>query len=372
MRRVAPALLLLAACGSSDTTSLTDAGDDAHVGDGAALDAPSPLAVDFTVAGCPNLDPAVPRCTGRAPLTLEFVAVTTPGVTRYIWRLNDGPDPTNAATVTHTYETPGTYAVSLTGVEATGNWTTQQRLGFVVIEPSRTGESCDKDQQCAAEMCMCSSSRPCTAGPSAGLCTAECTTAPCAEGEVCADLGVAVPTAGRAEPWQMQLCLRACTTDQDCPAPLLCRSLPGPQGGPWIKGCFSRVPSDIGSPCRDARGVRRNELCATGLCADLGALGLCSSDCTTKACPSDSDCAAFGDGRRLCIVPCSLSFSCSADPLLACTAPATSLLGYQLPNNSSPNGITHCAPKPCSADEDCAPAGACQLAGGMGSCTLRN
>lgn len=373
MRRAVLVCLLLASC-SEGLSAVSDASMDAPTAglDDAAAGTSNPLAVDFTVAGCPNLDPNVPRCTGKAPLTLEFVAVTTPNVTRYIWKLNDGLEPGNAATVSHTYQTPGTYSVTLTGVDAAGNLTTKPHAGFVVVEASTTGEPCDRDKQCAAGTCMCSSSRPCAVGPSAGLCAAECTTNTCASGEVCADLGVAVASSGRAEPWQTQLCLRACATDRDCPAPLHCRSLPGISGGPWVKGCFSDVPADMASPCRDAHGVRRNELCATGLCADLGALGLCSADCAQTSCPVGSDCAVFGDGRQLCLVPCSLSFGCATDPLMSCVAPGTALLGYQLKNNAATNGTTHCAPKACASDKDCAPTGSCQLAGANGRCVQRN
>jgi hypothetical protein len=243
------------------------------------------------------------------------------------------------------------------------------------VLPNALGQPCQDEQQCESDLfCLCSGANPCTTGPLGGMCTSLCQKSSCPAGDVCANLATASSNSDRPEPWQAQVCLPTCLSDADCSAGLTCRTLPGwPNATAWVHGCFADVPADLGGPCLSATGVRRNDRCVTGLCADLGALGLCSHDCTSASCPVGSDCAVFGDGRALCLVPCSSSFLCNQDPLLTCVAPGQSLLGYQLKTTpSGAGGGAYCAPKPCGNDGDCSPAGLCRKDSGGGHCVARS
>ena len=365
----------MVACGGR-SSPVTDAGPD-----GAPLDTapaadtgPLPLAVDFTVEDCPRYDSAEPSCTGVAPFTVRFVPVVTTTISKYLWNFGDGTSDDTADTPSHTFSTPGSFDVTLVGVGSTGGVAPKTRAGFIIVLANGLGEPCQADQQCVLGLsCLCSTASPCTTGPLGGMCVSLCQQGGCAVGAVCANLEAAAATSGRAEPWQTQVCLPSCFSDADCAAGLRCRTLPGwPDSTSWVHGCFADVPADLGGPCLDATGVLRNDLCLTGWCADLGALGLCSRDCTSATCPTGSDCAAFGDGRELCLVPCSASFLCGQDPLLTCVAPSSSLLGYQLKNPPTGTaGVPYCAPKPCANNTYCEPAGLCRDDPGVSHCVAR-
>jgi PKD repeat protein len=375
-RRVLLSLLLLASC-HSIPSPVVDAGPDSAPPD-VALPAdvgPLPLAVDFTVANCPRLDPSVPSCSGTAPFTVQFVPITTTTVSQYRWRFGDGTPDDPSAAPSHTFSTPGPFDVTLWGFGSTGIVVTKTHAGFIIVLADGIGAPCQTDQQCAPDLsCLCSAANPCTTGPIGGMCTSLCQKSDCPVGAVCTNLATAAANSGHAEPWQSQLCLPSCSSDADCTAGLRCRPLPGwPNGTLWVHGCFADVPADLGGPCSDATGVRRNDLCVTGLCADLGALGLCSRNCTNALCPAGSDCAVFGDGRELCLVACSSSFLCDQDPLLACVAPGPSLLGFELTTPPSTGaGGAYCAPKPCASNTDCGAAGLCRADSGGGHCVARS
>jgi hypothetical protein len=107
------------------------------------------------------------------------------------------------------------------------------------------------------------------------------------------------------------------------------------------------------------------------MCADLGALGMCTMDCQFSSCPQGSDCATLGDGRKLCLLRCS-GKSCDQDPLLTCTVPSSGDLGYQAPSGNVSQGATYCAPAPCtSSDDRCQPTGTCVTTTGVGHCVRR-
>jgi len=129
---------------------------------------------------------------------------------------------------------------------------------------------------------------------------------------------------------------------------------------------------EVGEPCADANGTLRDDLCVAGLCADLGALGLCSEDCQLDPCPLGSDCAVLGDGRKLCLRSCA-GFACGGDSLLSCAHPGRpGDLGYQLASGAASDPESgYCAPKPCNSDEACLPAGVCaSKTGNDGHCIL--
>jgi PKD repeat protein len=52
--------------------------------------------------------------SGNAPLPVTFTDASTPGGTAYAWDFGVGEGTGTGATVSHTYNTPGTYTVSLT------------------------------------------------------------------------------------------------------------------------------------------------------------------------------------------------------------------------------------------------------------------
>ena len=374
-RRVLP-LFLLASCGGR-ASPVADARPDGAAPDTAppADAGPLPLAVDFTVVGCPEPDPTVPSCSGAAPFTVQFAPIATTTISQYRWNFGDGTADDPSATPSHTFSAPGSFSVTLVGVGWTGGVASRTRTDFIIVLPNGLGDNCQADQQCALNLqCVCSAANPCTTGPLGGICTSLCQKGDCPVGSVCANLGTAAANSSRVEPWQSQLCLPSCRSDADCTAGLRCRALPGwPNNTSWVYGCFADVPADLGGSCLSATGVRRSDLCVTGFCADLGALGLCSRDCTSALCPEGSDCAVFGDGRELCLVPCSSTFSCDKDPLLTCVAPGQSPLGYQLKTPPSDgDGGPYCAPKPCASNTDCDPAGICREDSGGKHCVARS
>jgi PKD repeat protein len=317
---------------------------------------PTPLAVDFTASACPLFEEG-PRCTGHAPLTLEFVPLATASVTKFLWTFGDGTAKSSARVPVHTYAFPGTYDVLLVGSGVAGS-AQQFRPGFVVVTANQVGEPCDVDQQCDTRLrCICGSEAKCTAAFARGLCAMSCGAAECRTGETCADLSLAAASAPR-QPWQEALCLRACQTDAECGPGLLCRDLPATTPpGTWTRGCFPGAPEAPGRSCRSASGQLRNDACITGQCVDLGANGLCSLDCSKSPCPPGTTCAELTDGRRVCLQRCSPEVTCDRDPLLACTAPNQGPLGFTV--MGGPPGATYCAPKICSNHEDCGPAGTC-------------
>ena len=173
------------------------------------------------------------------------------------------------------------------------------------------------------------------------------------------DAGAAAPTVD-ADP----LCLAACTATATAPGGLVCRALPGQAGpGSWASVCVPPHLRRIGDSCRDARGQLDDHVCATGLCADLGAIGLCSASCAAgAACPSGSACATFGDGRALCVATCSTTALCMNDPLLDCeTGKGGGALGF-LTSPPAPTA-TFCTPRTCTSQADCSPSGTCKPLG---------
>src|SRR5262249_34525097 len=155
-----------------------------------------------------------------------------------------------------------------------------------------------------------------------------CAAGACPEGGVCTDLSLGAPL-GSMDAWRAPLCLRGCERDDQCPLGQRCRLVPMPgepaplplaPRGPssWTHACFGAFPNDLGASCRSGSGELRNELCLGGHCADLGALGVCSVDCSVGACPEGTACASFNDGRKLCLRPCGAANACRDDPLLAC------------------------------------------------------
>ena len=371
-RRALLASLLVLACNKGGATG-GDAGPEAPMADGPPpIDAgQQALAVDFTVTGCPDFDVGKPQCKGVAPLTVSFVPVTSPSVGTFRWDFGDKTGST-ARAPSHTFPLPGSYDVALV-VAAASESAPRKRDMFIVVAPAATGAPCDVDAQCEiGRTCLCGTgTMGCPSGFARGVCTAPCA-GDCGMGAACVDFARSADgdSAAAAEPWRKALCLRACAVDADCAPGLRCRVLPGAlpaPASPWTRACWIDVPAAVGAPCRTAMGTLRGATCVTGACLDVGALGMCSLDCETAACPPESACARLGDGRALCLHACAGTGDCSSDPLLACEPPgAPGALGFSVV--SPPAGATFCAPRHCTADADCGLAAKCKSASGGMHC----
>jgi hypothetical protein len=369
MHRRVLLLLCLGACNSAARPA-ADAGWDRFPRDTRLPtdSAPAIPTVDFAVANCPNLDVQKGACQGTAPFTIQFMAIASSGITDFQWNFGDGTLVFGSAP-SHTFESPGTYDITLSGLGPSAMVSTK-RDGVIKVLPNPAGSPCLRDEQCASSTCLCSTAKPCGRGPVNGLCSSFCQKASCPDDQVCVNLVTSASTA-RAEPWQTQVCLPACEGDRDCSPGSTCRSLPAwPNAATRVKGCFVDVPAEMGRSCVDQTNGLRNDLCLSGLCADLGALGLCSRDCSSDSCPAGSECAFFGDGRALCLLPCSPTFNCDADPLLSCVPPGPSQVGFRIPSPSN-TGSVYCAPKPCTANSDCGASGICVQVSGGGHCVSR-
>ena len=332
------------------------------------------LAVDFAVEGCPSFDAENLACTGTAPLTLRFVPLFTTTVSQYLWDFGDGFDP--GQTPSHIYRLPGTYTVKLVVRGLDGVVVEKPHAAFVTVTPNSIGDPCDLDGQCGDKLtCLCPSNSSCEFGPPHGICAGTCESGICDDGQVCAGLATAPPPSGTHEAWQAKLCLPRCSEDKDCSAQLHCRLLPpglaSSASSPWVYACFGDLPADVGQACMDETGALRADLCASGVCTNLGAKGMCTKACSTEACPPESDCALLGDGRSLCLRPCTGGFTCSDDPLLGCVAPGAGDLGYSLVNPGPASASRFCAPKPCSSDQQCLPSGMCDFPNSDGHCVAR-
>jgi PKD repeat protein len=369
-----------AACGGNSQTPHTDAATDQVAADVVPVpDAgPAPLAIDFSVTGCATFDQTLPSCGGIAPLTLMFTPVASEDLVRFLWDFGDNTQ-SSQRSPTHTYTTVGMFRVTLAATGATGSGSVQQdRENYVRVAPAPAGAWCDVDDQCAPDLtCWCGASGPCSPVLLRGLCTTACDdnaggAAVCPETTVCADLSARISSTGpvTANPglaWRRPACLRACDVDSDCATGFRCRNLRTPASDDgWVRACFASYPLEIGARCGDDTGKAVDDDCASSLCADLGAFGRCSADCTTTGCPMGAGCAHFGDGRNLCLAACTATTVCNDDPLLACEPPgAPGQLGFTVGSASAtPASSKYCAPKRCVTSQDCGPAGTCPTGGG--------
>ena len=372
---LAISVAVVGAWGCSDERPLTppDGGPDAPFVPDAAGDLRSSVqAVDFTIGGCAHFEPGTPTCRGPAPLTVSFIPISSGNVSRLLWDFGDLSAPSSEPLPSHTYPLPGAYSVTLTG--APGQ-VYKRHDDVVVVTPNAFGDSCDVESQCDTGLeCLCGMGAPCPAAFARGVCARRCGDEACPDGGFCADLALGtVPGSADDNPWRDRHCLRRCALGSDCPAGQRCRLVPtAGVPGRWEKACFYGFPAELGASCRGAGGATQNNLCLGGLCADLGALGMCSADCSNPAvpCPEGTGCAAFADGRRLCLRGCSDGNACTDDPLLTCTAPGNpGPLGFTLAGAAP--GATFCAPRGCTSDVVCGPSGTCRGAPAAGQCVRR-
>jgi PKD repeat protein len=333
-----------------------------------------PLVVDFAIEGCPAFDADKLTCTGTAPMALRFVPLVTTPVTQYFWDFGDDPTAFDTGQVpSHTYTVPGVYTVRLVVSGSDGMVVSRAHADLVTVTANSLGDACDLDRQCSDKLtCLCPSTSACDFGAPHGICAATCPSGTCGDGQVCSALATAPSPSGAHEDWQQSVCLRRCDHDTDCNAQLHCRLLPpGPGGTTWVFGCFGDLPADVGLPCLDATSRLRDDLCTSGICANLGARGVCTMACSDRPCAPGSECAVLGDGRKLCLRPCTDGFKCGEDPLLTCALPGTGDLGFQLVNSGPSLASKYCAPRPCTSDTDCAPSGTCDSPDSGGHCVAR-
>lgn len=351
-QRLIVALIALAGLACGDRAAATpDAATDGSKSEGS-----SALTLVISVTGCAPLETAgdcgpdggtAQCCKGTPPLTLSFAPVGSPELTRFKWNFGDDTDTTERAP-SHVYAYPGRYEVTLTGDGNDVGMPAPDSL-YVVVAPLPAGARCDVKDQCGDGLtCLCAPGGGCSPAFTRGFCSMACDTAVCDSNAVCAAaaLGAGAPAA---------LCLAACQTGVQCQAGYVCQTLPAGSttaATPWTRGCLPLgAVRDLGSPCRDANEVLADDTCATRLCADVGALGLCSASCDdSHPCPDEATCTRLADGRQLCLAACTIGVDCDRDPLLACTPPGV--------DTGGPN-VTVCAPKRCTGDTMCAPSGRC-------------
>jgi hypothetical protein len=356
----AVALAAMAAMGCPDHgTSARDGGSD-----GIGSEASSSLTLDIGVSGCGqyaadgNCDPDAgvgPCCTGAPPLALSFAPVGSPELTQFLWKFGDGSPDTTERAPSHVYPRPGVYHVTLLGGGASTGMVNPPQPLTVVVESLATGALCDGDSQCGDGLtCLCAPGAGCPPAFVRGVCSAACDTVACGATATCASISV-VPAAdaGTGAP----VCLASCQKSADCPSGLVCVTLPAAGSAPatpWTLGCLPPgALQDLGEPCRDANEVLDDSACSTGLCADVGALGVCSATCDdSRPCPDQAACVLTPDGQPRCLRTCTAGTDCAArDPLLAC-APAQRA-------GAGTGAVMVCSPKACSSDAACAPSGRC-------------
>jgi PKD domain len=326
-----------------------------------------PLTLDIAVTGCASLVLNVTSvttvvCSGVAPLAVTFSPVGSPVLTSFLWSFGDGSPTSSDRAPMHTYTLPGSYDVKVTGNGTMNNMTSQlsqTRRSLIVVQSVATGGACDVEGQCSGGLhCLCQPGTGCGAAFLRGFCSTSCQTGFCGAGAVCASYAPGTtPDAGTIDAdasgsVSAPLCLASCQTDADCPTGFVCQSLPtgGSTTGGWARGCLPLgAAGALGAPCRNAHGVLDDSRCSTGLCADLGQLGVCSGVCdASHPCPSGAACAALSGDRQLCLSACSTTTPCSGEPGLSCRRAGPADGG---PDAGAPfsiiggdPGATYCAP----------------------------
>ena len=376
---IAVALLALPACADHTHPGALDGstGDQTLISDldsaqGETSTSPSG-AVNFVVQGCTKVTASM--CSGPLPLKLTFSAVLALGGGPTVsWDFGDKSASQPGILVSHTYSDPGTYDVTLSVAEP-GGTVSEEKKGFVVIPLAEAGEPCRRDSTCASRRCACASSASgapaCDFPLDSGLCLQVCKGAPCPVrpsgglGFVCVKLGQGSGSQPRPE-WRTDLCLAGCEPGGTCSrAGFACKL--SPAGSGWARACVPPGLEEVGAPCRTPGGVLDDSRCLGGACLDMGAAGYCSASCQAGECPEGTRCVQFtgASSKPLCLAQCKGSLGCSKDPLLACEEPSTQGdFGFSVLGASPTKGTRFCAPRRCTADNDCGLAGVCKPAGG--------
>ena len=355
------AALCLAALGCHQRAYVAPGADAGFLAD-AGGDALGPLTLDISVTGCATFDVTSVVCSGPAPLTVSFAPVGSSTLTTFLWMFGDGTPSSSERAPSHTYTLPKSYDVNVTGAGTVGT-VSQVRHGLISVLPLAAGAACDVDSQCADGLqCACKLGSGCGPAFSRGICSTNCATGFCGAGAVCAAITLGGPfiaadggnsgapaDAGLAPP----VCLADCSAGTPCAPGLVCQQLRGgaASASPWVAGCLPiGAAKDFGASCRDADGALDDAACTTGLCADLGALGMCSAVCGGgQTCPSGAACASLaGNTTPFCLPACSPASPCTGDPGLQCTVVATSAdagIDGGLTLSAGSASVAYCAPK---------------------------
>ena len=126
----------------------------------------------------------------------------------------------------------------------------------------------------------------------------------------------------------------------------------------WVGACVpAGALAELGAPCRNANGDLDGESCGTGVCADLGALGVCSAACDgNQPLPRQCDLRHAGAWAQWCLTDCATAGACLRDPLLACAAPNSSAAGGGFQADAAA-GLSFWRTKACASDAACGPSG---------------
>jgi PKD repeat protein len=348
-RSAAPVTLLAAALGCAGKASMSPPSSNGGTGGGA--DAAALQSLGISVTGCTTFDVKNAICYGTAPLTVAFAPVGSSAFTNFLWNFGDGSPPSSEKAPTHTFTLPSSgaddyYDVSVTGQIGETGGTVASSPTEVIVASVPAGAACDVDKQCGQGLqCLCQVGSGCSPAFARGICSTTCATGFCGLGAVCAQiaLGPTVADAGTASPF----CLTDCSGSASCGRGYVCQKMPGGPGGPtWVSGCLPLgAERDFGLSCRDPNGVLQNDACATGTCADIGALGMCTATCDgAHPCPAGGACARLPGGAQLCLPACSEAAPCTSDPGLACTTPADAAVDGGLTLTGSTAGAAYCAP----------------------------
>jgi PKD repeat protein len=333
---------------------------DAGINDAGPGDLLAPLTLDISVTGCPTFDVVDVVCSGTAPLTVSFSPVGSPALTSFRWSFGDGTPSSLERAPSHTYALPGEYDVGVIGKGDTVGSVSQVRHDLISVQALATGAACDVDIQCSDGLrCLCKSGSGCGPAFSRGICSTACATGFCGAGAVCAAfaLGASMPisssdagSASDAGTTTSPVCLADCSGGAACASGFVCQQIPGGGGAaPWVHGCLPLGASDdFGASCRNANGVLDDAACTTGLCADVGDLGLCSAACDgTHPCPAGAACARLSATTQLCLPACSATTPCTGDPSLGCTLATAADAGIDggLAITAGDPGLAYCAPR---------------------------
>jgi PKD repeat protein len=104
----------------------------------------------YTIATLPVPDFTADVTAGPAPLTVQFTDLTPGTVTGWLWDFGDGTSTSTDGNPVHTYESPGTYGVTLTATNAAGSGTLTKGDYITVTEgippfPGYTSPPTDPD-----------------------------------------------------------------------------------------------------------------------------------------------------------------------------------------------------------------------------------
>jgi PKD repeat protein len=297
---------------------------------------------------------------------LRFAAIAPAPIDTLVWSFGDSTSDSTVRSPSHVYTLPGSYTVQLTVGGAGGSTAQAKKLMFVEVTPQPLGAACTVDAQCSPGLdCLCGNGQTCPTTLAQGVCTAPCGPgSACPTGGVCANLAPAGNP--QMSPWQKTYCLPGCTADGDCASGFTCRELRDGASGGWVMGCFAPdLLSDDGAACDSPNGTPDPTRCASGSCLPYGARGMCATLCASQACPSYGACASFTNGQKACVARCTDARTCESDPWLGCEAPmSTGTYGFTVDEV----GMTYCAPRRCSGQNQCGPDGICAQEGGAGFC----